>query len=98
MAVAVLLSLSYGGTNHITLVGMSQLRYVTELVGELPKHEWRIPRESALRALRLLWINKEEMAKLEQEQEERERKQLQEMIARKAQELRNMQQNVAGKS
>ena len=69
----------------------------SELVGELPKHDWRIPRESALRALRLLWINKEEVAKLEQQQEELERKQLQEIMNRKAQELRQLQQNAAGK-
>lgn len=73
MAVAVLVSLSYEGLSNVTLLGMPQTRYVTEFVGELPKHTWRISKESAVRALEVLHIDREEVERQERVREEKER-------------------------
>jgi hypothetical protein len=68
MSLAVMLSVAYGSTNHVTLVGLPQMRYVTELIGDLPKQAWRLPPDSALNVLRTLRIDRDEATRAAQPQ------------------------------
>lgn len=72
MAVALLVSLSVQRTHHVSLIGLPQMRYVSELVGELPKHTWLVPADRLLKVFRELWIDKAAVERQLREEAERE--------------------------